>query len=111
MYIYSVQTYAHGCVIDLQGDQTGDDVEMEKYFLKQYRIIKLLGKGSFGNIKLVMRMSEDCCGGKEELFAMKPVPKAGFSEYTHSSRNVQKEVFSHVIGHPFLIQLYSYFLT
>ena len=83
---------------------------MEKDFLKQYRIIKLLGKGSFGNIKRVMRMSEECCGGKEELSAMKPVLTAGFSEYTHSSRNVQKEVFSHDIRHPFLIQLYSYFL-
>ena len=74
-------------------------------------MIKFLGKGSFGNVTLVKRMSDDCCAGKQELLAMKTVRKAAFSKNVQPRRNVEKEVFERVIGHPFLIQLHSYFET
>jgi hypothetical protein len=56
-------------------------------------------------------MSGDSCGGKQELLAMKTVLKAAFSKNVHPRRNVEKEVLEHVIGHPFLVQLHSYFET
>ena len=74
-------------------------------------MVKFLGKGSFRNITLVKRMSDDCCAGKEELFAMKTVNKTGLSKYVQTRRNVEKDVFLRAVGHPYLIQLHSYFET
>ena len=83
---------------------------MDKDFLNQYHMVKFLGKRSFGNVTLVKRMSEDCGGGKEKLFAMKTVHKTGFSKYVQPRRNVE-DVFLRAVGHPFLMQLHSYFET
>jgi serine/threonine protein kinase len=87
------------------------DIEKEKRLLKEYRLVKFLGRGSFGNVTLVKRMLEDGCGGEEELFAMKTVPRADFSHYVRSRTNVEKEVFLRAVGHPYLIQLHFYFET
>jgi hypothetical protein len=67
-------------------------------------MVKFLGKGAFGNIMLVRRMSASCSGSKQDLFAMKAVPK-------DVSKYIEKEVFLHAVGHPFLVQLHSYFQT
>jgi len=58
-----------------------DDIEIEKRFLKEYHIENFLGRGSFGSVTLVKRMSGDGSGGKAELFAMKTVRRADFSNY------------------------------
>jgi serine/threonine protein kinase len=54
-------------------------------------------------------MSASCSGCKEDLLAMKAVPKNAISEYAGSRTIVEKEVFRHAVGHPFLVQLHSYF--
>jgi hypothetical protein len=75
----------------------------------QYRRVKFLGRGGCGRVILVKRMSASCSGCKEDLFAMKAVPKSATSVYAGSRTIVEKEVFRHAVGHPFLVQLHSYF--
>jgi serine/threonine protein kinase len=84
---------------------------MKTQFLKDYHIVKILGRGSFGNVTLVKRMSRDGLDGEEEMFAMKTVPQGDFSNYDRFGRNVEKEVFLSAVGHPYLIQLHFYFET
>jgi hypothetical protein len=56
-------------------------------------------------------MSAGCSGCKRELYAMKSVPKDVICKYVGSRRTVEKEVFMRAVGHPFLVQLDSYFET
>jgi serine/threonine protein kinase len=84
---------------------------MKTQFLKDYHIVKLLGRGSFGNVTLVKKVSREGLDGEEGMFAMKTVPRDDFSNYDRFGRNVEKEVFLSAIGHPFLIQLHFYFKT
>jgi hypothetical protein len=56
-------------------------------------------------------MSAGCCDYKQELYAMKSVPKDAVCKYVGSRRIVEKEVFLRAVGHPFLVQLHSYFDT
>jgi serine/threonine protein kinase len=111
VYICSVSTYVHGCFIGLQEEETADNAGNGKCSLKQYHPLKFLGRGGFGNVRLVKRMSasSSCC--KQDLFGMKAVPKDTVSRYIASRRIMEKEVMMRVVGHPFFIQLYSYFQT
>jgi len=79
--------------------------------LDQYRTLQFLGRGAFGNVTLVSRMSGGCSGCQQELYAMKSVPKDAFCKYVGSRRIVEKEVFLRAVGQPFLVQLHSYFET
>jgi serine/threonine protein kinase len=113
VYICSVSAYAHGCFIGLQKEEKTTDIaeNEEECSLSQYRLVKFLGKGGYGNVTLVKRMSASCSCCKQDLFAMKAVPKDTLSRYIASRRIMEKEVFMHVVGHPFLVQLHSYFQT
>jgi serine/threonine protein kinase len=105
-------SYVHGCVIGPQREVKADGSGNEKNCsLDQYRTLQFLGRGAFGNVTLVSRMSTGCSVCKEELHAMKSVSKDAFSKYGVSWRIVEKEVFMSAAGHPFLVQLHSYFET
>jgi serine/threonine protein kinase len=67
-------------------------------------MMKNLGKGAFGKVKLARKKSTGGQSSSEELFAVKFVPR-------RRVRNIEKEVLFRVAGHPFLIQLHSYFRT
>jgi hypothetical protein len=54
-------------------------------------------------------MSANCCGSEQALFAMKAVTKDVVSKHVVSRRIVEKEVFMRAVGHPFLVQLHSFF--
>jgi hypothetical protein len=109
VYICSVYTYANGCVIGLRREETADNIGNEKiYSLDQYHVLQLLGKGASGNITLVKRISAGC---KQELYAMKSVPKDAFCKYVWCRRIIEQEVFVCAVGHPFQVQLHSYFET
>jgi hypothetical protein len=114
VYICSVLTYAHGCFIGLQeeeeetADIAGNEEECSLY---PYRIVKFLDRGGFGHIILVKRMSGSCFCCKQVLFAMKAVRKDTICRDIVSRRNVEEDVFMLVDGHPFLVQLHSYFQT
>ena len=99
-------------MLGLQEEETADNIGNEEMCsLDQYHMVNFLGKGACGNVTLVRRMSASCSGSKQDLFAMKAVPKDVFSKYVGSRRIVEKEVFLHAVGHPFLVQLHSYFQT
>jgi hypothetical protein len=112
VYICSVQTYAHGCVIGLQEEEeeATTSVGIEKFSLAEYHNIKLLGEWGFGTVSLVRRTPASCSGGKRELFALKRVVKCA-SKNAGSRRIIEKEVFKYAVGHPFLVQLHAYFET
>ena len=114
VYNYSVQTYAHDCVTVLQEEEeeeaTTASVGNEKFSLEEYHTIKPLGKGGFGTVSLEERTPESCSGEKRDLFAMKCVRKRA-SKNAGSRRVVEKVVFEHSDGHPFLVQLHAHFQT
>ena len=110
VYICSVETYAHGCVIGLQEVEEATTSVGNEFSLAEYHNIKLLGKGGFGTVSLVGRTPASCSGGERELFAMKRVAKRA-SKNTGYTRIIEKEVFKYVVGHPFLVQLHAYFET
>jgi len=109
VYICSVDNYAHCCVTGLEVERTAR-VENEKFSLEDYHSIKFLGRGSFGSVSLVERTPTICSGGKRDVFAMKCVRKRA-TKYTASRKIVEKEVFMHSIGHPYLVQLHAFFET
>jgi hypothetical protein len=111
VYICSVSTYVHGCFIGLQEEETADNTGNGKCSLKQYHPVKFLGRGGCASVRLVKRMSTSSSCGKQDLFAMKAECKGTISRYFASRRNVEKEVFMSVIGHPFCVQLHAYFQT
>lgn len=57
MYICSVSTSAHGCFIGLQEETANNTGNEEKCSLNQYHQVKFLGRGGYGSVTLVKRMS------------------------------------------------------
>ena len=110
----NVQLYST-CLEPEQGlpeEETADNIGNEKKCsLDQYRTVTFLGEGGYGNVMLVKRVSASCPCCKQDLFAMKAVRKDVISKDVGSRRIVEKEVFMHAVGHPFLVQLHSYFET
>jgi serine/threonine protein kinase len=88
--------------ICLEGSKQGHRREERGLCLEDFKIIKKLGEGSFGQVLLAKNKStcELCCS--EDMFAIKSVLNEHVSE-------VEKEVFLRAVGHPFLLQLFSYF--
>jgi hypothetical protein len=72
--------------------------------LSDFKQIKLLGKGGFGQVVLAKKKSTGDHRSSEEEFALKFVPNERVCE-------VEKEVFIRAVGHPFLVQLLAYFQT
>jgi serine/threonine protein kinase len=70
--------------------------------LQDFKTIKFLGEGSFGRVLLAKKKTT--CGhcSSEDVFAIKRVQNKFVSE-------VEKEVLLRAVGHPFLVQLISYF--
>jgi len=64
--------------------------------------MKHLGAGSFGQVKLAKKKSTGGHCSSEEVFALKIVPNELVCE-------VEKQVLVRVVGHPFLVQLHTYF--
>jgi serine/threonine protein kinase len=89
--------FSNGVVIDRQRGERG-------FHLKGFKIMKNLGKGSFGKIMLARKKSTVGQSSSEELFALK------FVRYTHMNK-IEKEVLFRAVGHPFLVQLHAYFRT
>ena len=72
--------------------------------LKDLKIIRRLGAGSFGQVVLAKKKSTRGHSSSKEVFALKIVPKQLVYE-------VEKEVLVRAVGHPFLVQLHAYFQT
>jgi hypothetical protein len=83
-----------GCVTDRQG----------KLYLGYYELIAHLDRGRFGQVILAKNKSTGGRSPSKEFFALKIVPHPCVSE-------VEKEVLIQAFGHPFLVQLLSYFQT
>ena len=69
-----------------------------------FKVFGLLGKGAFCSVLLAKKKSTVGHSSSEEVFALKFVPNKLVSE-------VEKEVFLRAVGHPFLVQLLTYFQT
>jgi serine/threonine protein kinase len=79
---------SNGCVTDHQG----------KIWLGDYRIIRRLGSGTFGQVWLAKKQSTG------DHVAVKMVAHSRVSM-------VEKEVHLRAVGHPFIVQLFSFFET
>jgi serine/threonine protein kinase len=97
VYIYSVETYGDGCVAGIEGE------ECRKKWCGQYEAIKVLGRGAFGKILLAKRKSAGGPGCNQEVVAIKVVAQEDDRDL------VEKEVLMRAVGHPFLVQLLSFF--
>jgi serine/threonine protein kinase len=82
------------CVTDHQG----------KLYVGNYELIARLGRGGFGQVMLARKRSTDGSNLNKDVVALKVVPKSRVSV-------VEKEVLIRAVGHPFLVQLLSYFET
>ena len=65
-------------------------------------LIAHLGRGVFGQVVLGKKKSTGGRGSRKEFFAVKVVPHPCVFE-------VEKEILIRAAGHPFLVQLLSYF--
>jgi len=72
--------------------------------LSDLKIIEHLGEGRFGNIVLAKKGSTGGQSSSEEVFALKYCPNKLVS-------NIEKEVLLRAVGHPFLVQLLTFFPT
>jgi serine/threonine protein kinase len=79
-------------------------VEERGLCLQDFKIIRPLGKGAFGQVLLAKKKSTSGNSPSEEVFAIKRVRNKFVSA-------VEKEVLFRAVGHPFLVQLVSYFQT
>jgi serine/threonine protein kinase len=80
---------SNGCVTDDLGT-IGD-----------YKLIKILGKGTFGQVILAKNRLKAACNSGKDLFALKQVAREKVSE-------VEKEVLLATDKHPFIIELIEY---
>jgi len=87
--IYSVSTNADVCVI---GNRHG-----------RFRIIKELGSGGAGKVYLARRSLAGGLVYSHEVYAVKVAKKL--------QRNVELEVFNQATGHPYLVQMLTFFET
>jgi len=87
--VYSVRSNADVCVI---GKRLGE-----------FRIITQLEKGGFGKVYLARRKLAGGLAYSQEVYAVK---------VTKNFRaNVELEVFNRATGHPYLVQLVTFFQT
>ncbi|GFG36030.1 hypothetical protein Cfor_08431, partial [Coptotermes formosanus] len=93
------ETYGDGCVAGIEGEECG------KKWCGQYEAIKVLGSGGFGKVLLAKRKSAGGPGCNQEVVAIKVVAKEDDRDL------VEKEVLMRAVGHPFLVQLLSFFRT
>ena len=84
--------------------ERGHQREERRLRLSDFKLIGILGEGRFGNVILAIKKSTGGHSSSEELFALKFVPNKLVSK-------IEKEVFIRAVGHPFLVQLLSYFQT
>jgi serine/threonine protein kinase len=88
--------------ISMQENKQGHRREERGLCLQDFKIIQILGEGSFGQVLLAKKKSTCGHSSSEEVFAIKRVPNKFVSA-------VEKEVLLRAVGHPFLVQLVSYF--
>jgi len=88
--------------ICLEESQRGHRREERGLCFEDFKIIRRLGQGGFGNV--VLARKEGGLSSSDEVFAIKLVPNKMVCE-------VEKEVLFRAVGHPFLVQLHAYFRT
>jgi serine/threonine protein kinase len=96
LYIYSVGTYADGCVIGTEG-------EAEREHIPGYEEIKVLGKGGFGKVVLAKQTSAGVSDPSQDV-ATKFVPKEDVCV-------AEGKVLIQGLGHPFVVQVLLFFET
>jgi serine/threonine protein kinase len=69
-----------------------------------FKVFGLLGEGTFGQVALAKKKSTGGHSSSEEVVAIKFVPNNKVSA-------IEKEVLFRAVGHPFLVQLLTYFQT
>jgi len=71
---------------------------------EDFEVFGLLGKGGFGSVMKAKKKSTGDHSSSEEMVALKKVPNK-------KVRKVEKLVLLRAVGHPFLVQLLTYFQT
>jgi serine/threonine protein kinase len=71
---------------------------------KDFKVFGLLGEGAFGRVLLAKKKSTGGHSSSEEVLALKFVPNKRVSDF-------EKEVLFRVVGHPFMVQLLTFFQT
>jgi len=89
--------FSNGVVIDRRRQERG-------FGLKGFKIMKDLGRGTFGKVVLARKKSAVGESSSEEFFALK------FVKHTRVKK-IEKEVLFRAVGHPFIVQLHAYFRT
>ena len=95
---------AQFCCISLEEGEQGHRREERGFCLEDFKIIKCLDKGGFGQVVLAKKKSAGGHSFSEEVCALKLVPNELVSV-------VEREVLVRAVGHPFLVQLLAYFET
>jgi len=73
--------------------------------LKDYNIIKVIGKGSFGKILLVQKKQN------KEYYAMKCMRKDIILEYEKVTASIMEKTAMEEVNHPFLVNINDCFQT
>jgi serine/threonine protein kinase len=94
--IYSVETYADGCVICIEGEAEGE-------YIPGYEEVGVLGRGGFGKVILAKQTSASVSDPSQDV-AIKFVPKEDVCV-------AERKVLIQGLGHPFLVQVLSFFQT
>ena len=71
---------------------------------EDFKVFGLLGNGGFGSVMQAKKKSTGDHSSSEEVVALKIVPNEKVTK-------AEKEVFFRAVGHPFLVQLLTYFQT
>jgi serine/threonine protein kinase len=81
---------------------SGFVVEAKGGFHKRYHVQQVLGKGAFGEVKLVLDSVT------QQKRALKCISKAGFENLSEASISREIDVLSH-LNHPNIIKLYEFY--
>jgi serine/threonine protein kinase len=71
--------------------------------LMNYESVELIDRGAFGNVHLVRKKSAGGPHYREEFYALKVTRKL--------QDNIELQVLRETVGHPYLVQLVSFFET
>lgn len=75
------------------------------YYLKHYKILKLIGEGSFGKVFLVKDIKDD------KLYAMKVLEKAEIIERGFAENTKLEQLILASVNHPNIVRLVTSFQT
>lgn len=112
----------HECIVATSNEETQDEEclsgfnntlnpKASKKSMKDFQLLKLVGKGGYGKVYQVQMIGDDHNGSQDNIFAMKMLNKEFLIKtdnvaYTKSERDILTKV-----RHPFIVNLYYAFQT